>query len=260
MTSAPLPVQPAPLSVQLYTVRRELADDFDGTLDRIAGMGFVSVEPYGLVEHAEALAQALPVRGLRAPSAHASVLGADLATVIDAALRVGVSTVIEPHVDPTRWADRAGVEALAAELTAVAARAADRGIRIGYHNHEFELTNRIDGVAALEVFADALGPDVLLEVDTYWAAVGGEDVPALLGRLGDRVAFLHVKDGPQTMDDREQVAVGSGTMPVADIIAAAPRALPVVELDDTAGDVFAAVEESRRFLLAGPLASGEGRS
>ena len=37
---------------------------------------------------------------------------------------------------------------------------------------------------ALEVLAGSLDAGVLLEVDTYWAAVGGQDVPALLGRLG----------------------------------------------------------------------------
>jgi sugar phosphate isomerase/epimerase len=48
--------------------------------------------------------------------------------------------------------------------------------------------------------------------------VAGQDVPALLGRLGERVRYLHVKDGPVTRDD-PMTAVGSGRMPVAEILA-----------------------------------------
>ena len=52
-------------------------------------------------------------------------------------------------------------------------------MRLGYHNHDFELSSLIGGRPALEVLADELDPGVLLEVDTYWAAVGGQDVPGL---------------------------------------------------------------------------------
>ena len=65
----------------------------------------------------------------------------------------------------------------------------------------------------------------MLEVDTYWVEVGGDGAAELLARLGDKVQFLHVKDGPEPMDDTEQVAVGKGTMPSATSSRAAPEAL-----------------------------------
>jgi sugar phosphate isomerase/epimerase len=238
------------LSVQLYTVRRELAADLPGTLARLVAIGFDTVEGFDLVDLADAYARALPASGLAMPSAHFSLVGADFDAAFDAATRLGVETVIEPWVDPLRWTTRADVEAIAGELNAVAARAADRGLRVGYHNHWFELENRFDGVSALEVLAAALDPEVSLEVDTYWAEIGGEPAPALLRRLGDRVRFLHVKDGPRVRDTTTQTAVGSGELPVAEILAAAPLALRVIELDDyTVGDVFDALAESRRFLV-----------
>ena len=101
-------------------------------------------------------------------------------------------------------------------------------------------------------FAEALDEAVVLEVDTYWAYAGGADVPALLRRLGDRVVALHVKDGDGGLDTSTQVPVGSGRLPVWDFLAAAPDALRVVELDDSAGDLVEATAASRRFLLAGP--------
>ena len=140
--------------------------------------------------------------------------------------------------------------ATAEALNAAAEQAAQHGLRVGYHNHHFELESRIDGPHALEVFADRLSLDVLLEVDTYWAYAGGADVPALLARLGTRVAALHVKDGDGTLDTSKQVAVGSGTLPIRDILAAALDALRVVELDDTTGDIMEAVAASRSYLAS----------
>ncbi|WOF23339.1 sugar phosphate isomerase/epimerase [Microbacterium betulae] len=238
----------SPLSIQLYTVRDALAADLPGTLRRLADTGFRQVEPWGFAARAGAYDEGLRAAALAAPSGHAPLVGADLDATFDAAARLGIGTVIDPHIPEERWADREGVAAIAAELGAAAERAADRGLRVGYHNHAFELERRIGGVAALEVLADALPERVVLEVDTYWAEVGGEPAPALLRRLGERVAFLHVKDGPRTKDDREQVAVGRGDLPIAEILAAAPDALPVVELDDFDGDVFGAVADSLRFL------------
>jgi sugar phosphate isomerase/epimerase len=97
---------------------------------------------------------------------------------------------------------------------------------------------------------------VILEVDTYWAAVGGQDVPALLGRLGDRVRYLHVKDGPiGTREGDMMTAVGSGRMPVADVLAACPSAeWHVVELDRCATDMLTAVGDSLAWLTKHDLA------
>jgi len=241
-------------SVQLYTVREALAADMPGALARLARIGFERVEGFDLVGLQDRYADALPESGLAMPSAHVTLLGADLDLVFAAAHRLGVTTVIDPWVDPGRWGRRGEVEAIAAELSAIAARAEDAGLRIGYHNHWFELENRFDGMTALEVLADALDPRVVLEVDTFWAEVGGEPAPALLRRLGERVQLLHVKDGPRVRDTSTQTAVGSGSLPIADILAAAPQAAQVIELDAYgAGDVFDALADSWRF-MSGPIA------
>ena len=238
----------SPISVQLYTVRDAIAADLPGTLQRLADIGYTQVEPWGFVERVEEYAEALPAAGLTAPSAHAKLVGQDLEPIFAAAVRLGVGTVIDPHIDETRWVTREDVEAIAAEFVAISDAAAAHGLSVGYHNHEFELESVIDGTPALEIFAAALPAGVVLEIDTYWVEVGGVDAAELLARLGDQVQFLHVKDGPKTKDDSEQVAVGKGVMPVRDILRAAPQALAVVELDDTRGDVFTALTDSYEFL------------
>lgn len=236
------------LSVQLYTVRTALAEDLPGTLARIAGLGFRDVELFDFVDQAQEYVAQLAACGLRAPSGHASLLDEDTSRVFDAAEAIGMRTVIQSMVAADQWADVAGVRATATALNAVAAEAADRGLQVGYHNHWWELQSIIGGVNALERFAGYLDDAVVLEVDTYWAQTGGVDPAALLRRLGDRVRFLHVKDGPATLDVREQVAVGAGSLDVAAIIGAAPQAQRVVELDDFAGDVFEALRDSVTYL------------
>ncbi|MBO9039562.1 sugar phosphate isomerase/epimerase family protein [Curtobacterium flaccumfaciens] len=240
-----------PLSVQLYTVRDALGADLPGTLQRIADIGYTNVEAFGFVDNADELAAALRDAGLAAPSGHARLLDAgeqDLERIFHASTTLGFGTLIDPHIDESRWTTREDVEAIARELSALAPRAADHGLVLGYHNHAFEFSNRIDGVSAYEVFADALSDDVVLELDTYWVQVGGDDPVAVIRKYGDKVQFLHVKDGDGSHDDKQQVAVGNGVMPIRDIIAAAPDALHVVELDDHEGDVFQAVTDSYTFL------------
>jgi sugar phosphate isomerase/epimerase len=218
-----------PPALQLYTVRDQLAVDRKGVLDQIAAFGYGAAEPFGILNDPAGLAADLAAAGLAVCSVHANPAG-----------------------------EQAGPVA-AAELNAIAARLAGEGLRLGYHNHDHELAPLPDGTPALEVLAAALDPAVLLEVDTYWAAVAGQDVPALLGRLGERVRYLHVKDGPVTRDD-PMTAVGAGRMPVAEILAAAPAAWHVVELDRCATDMMTAVGDSLAWLAARGLAQPRGTS
>jgi sugar phosphate isomerase/epimerase len=247
----PSAVTPANLSVQLYTVRNALAEDFDGTLEQIAGFGYTQVEPFQFVRFVGSLRDGLSKHGLTAPTAHVGLLAGDQEEIFGAATELGIETVIDPHVPEARWQNEDDVKQIASEINAAAAKGADHGLRVGYHNHSHELRSMIGGRHALEVFADHLAPEVVLEVDTYWAYAGGADVVPLLDRLGSRVVALHVKDGDGTLDTKKQVPVGSGSLPVWDYLAAAPDALRVVELDDSEGDLVDAVRASREFLLAG---------
>lgn len=239
----------APLSIQLYTVREQLAVDPAATFERLREIGFTTVELFGLVEYTAVLSD-LPLYGLTPSSTHASLVDADVVPVFEAAQAVGATTVIQSFTDPSRWTTGDDIAAIADELNRVSAIAADIGITVGYHNHAWELESRVDGTTGLEVLADLLDPAVVLEVDTYWAAVGGADPVALLERLGSRVQLLHIKDGPITKTDLDQVAVGDGRMPVREILAAAPQAIRVIELDDFNGDIFSAVADSAAHLVS----------
>jgi sugar phosphate isomerase/epimerase len=253
VTAHPEPANP--VALQLYTVREQLAADRAGVLKRVAAFGYGAVEPFGILQDPEGLRADLDAADLSVCSVHAAPIGAEADAVIGAARTLGADTVIVPYLPPPRFADADGVRGIAAELNEASARLAGAGLRLGYHNHDFELSTLIGGTPALEVLAASLDDAVLLEVDTYWAAVGGQDVAALLGRLGDRVRYLHVKDGPIVNREDFMTAVGSGRMPVAEILAASPSATwHVVELDRCATDTMTAVGDSLAWLTAQGLA------
>ena len=237
-----------PIGVQLYTVRDALAVDTPATLRRIADLGLRNVEPFGLVDKVDELAGPMAELGLAAPTTHVSFVDGGLDAALAAAGRLGVETMIEPWLPEERWTTRADIAAIAAGLNAAARRAADHGITVGYHNHWWELELRIDGVTALEVLASELDDAVVLELDTYWCAVGGTDPVAMLHTLGERVVALHIKDGPISRDAATQLPAGSGAMAFPGILAAAPAARPVLEFDLYAGDLYEGLGAGIAFL------------
>jgi sugar phosphate isomerase/epimerase len=263
---------PAPISVQLYTVRDAISENLAAALDRVAAIGFTRVEPYRFVEDAAAYAAALPAAGLTAPSGHAPVI--DSATperTFEAAARLGIGTVIDPFVPTERWQTADDAARNAERVNELAVTAAQFDLRFGYHNHNWEFANKVGGRSIYELFAEQLSPEVVLEVDTFWSTVGGADTPVLLTRLGDRVPFIHVKDGKVSGDIatslpssesalvvpeelmaafKLQLPAGSGDVDVPAILASTPEAVRVVEFDGYAGDVFDGIALSLAWLEA----------
>ena len=231
------------ISVQLYSVRESFAADPAATLRRLAELGLRAVEPFGLTEHAETLRPLLAEFGLDAPSSHVSLLDAeDPVRVFAVAAGLGVGTVIQPYWDRQAWDREEDIRATAERLNALAPLASEAGLRVGYHNHEFEARPIFDGRCGLEVLVDHLDPRVVLELDTFWCAVCGTDPAALLERLGQRVQLAHLKDGPLQGDTRKQLVLGQGEMDIPSILRAAPwLETGVIEFDDHEGDIFEAI-------------------
>jgi sugar phosphate isomerase/epimerase len=241
-----------PLSVQLYTVRAELAEDRDGVLRQLADLGFGAVEPFQPTADPTGFRKVADDLGLVVSSAHAmGLLDPDPNPVFDAIATLGTDLAIVPAgIAQEDFATRDGVSRAADLLNALSAKAASHGLRLGYHNHWWEFEPVIDGKHALEVLAELLAPEVFLEIDTYWAAVGGADVPSVLRGLGSRVEAVHVKDGP-VVKGEPNVAVGTGAMPVAEVLGAAPaNAWRIIEFDACATDLFSAIGESRGYVEA----------
>lgn len=259
------------LSVQLYSVFAEFSADPEGTLQRLQAMGLRNVEGVGITENTAGLKALLESTGLHVPTAHSNFLSDEIRfgehvievppfeASLDAAAELGVEILIDPMVAPERWASKDEIAKTAELMNGLSAKAAERGIRLGYHNHSMEFHHSFDGQFALEYFASLLDPTVVLEVDVFWAATGKASVPELLRGLGDRVRALHVKDGiigadPLSsefmgqMDLLDQRIAGQGDLDFVAILDAAPQAeYAVIEFDSFAGDIFEGVEGGVRF-------------
>jgi len=261
------------VAVQLYTVRDYLGD-LDATLGRLADLGVRHVEPFTLFDRPDELAAALAAHGLCAPMAHSPFLSEEIeykgrrvplpprAVTFETAWALGVELLVDPIVPAERWRSLDSVRRTADRFNEAAQEAAEHQLRLGYHNHSFEFHHTFDGVSAYEHFVSLLEPGAVVEVDVFWAATAGQDVPALLHRLGDRVGALHLKDGEIAGDpfrspggyQPEQLRLaplGEGQLPIGDIIAAAPpAAAQVIELDHVPGNPFEAIGDSLTYLRA----------
>ncbi len=239
------------LSLQLYTIRDLLAADREAALSYVASLGLDEVEPFAIERSADWLPGALADHGLKAGSAHTMPIDGDWGPSLDAAVALGLGSLIQPAPgDWTLFDSREGITELAHRLNAAAVRAADLGVTIGYHNHDREFDAQIDGVTAYEAFVDLLDPAIILELDTYWAAFGGQDVPALLAKLGDRVTHLHIKDG--VLDGSRvrlpNVALGRGDMDQPSVLTAGAGKVWVLEFDAADGELLPQVTDSVTYL------------
>jgi sugar phosphate isomerase/epimerase len=157
---------------------------------------------------------------------------------------------------------------IADRLNALVDTAATFGLEVGYHNHAQEFVADFDGQTAYERFVELTDERVVLELDLYWALTGGQDVAALVSRLGDRLVAAHVKDGiaPASnpfapgagdfgSDSLDQRHAGTGDVPLADALrAASALKYAVIEYDKAPGDVFADIAASYAFLIEGGFA------
>jgi sugar phosphate isomerase/epimerase len=257
--------EPRPIALQLWTVREELEADRAAALRRIARSGFGAVELFGLgrrgITRAERIARAAGLRrqlddeGLLVCAAHGRLpAGAELDAVLDALEILGGECLIVPSPDSIDGCESAlesadGVRAMADRLNAAAARAAARGLSVGYHNHWQEWQRVHHGRPAFELLWERLDPAVVAEVDVYWARVGGQDPAAVIEGLGARARLLHVKDGPGDTDS-PQTALGEGVVDLDATLAAGRNARwHVVELDDCATDKLDAAKAGGDWLV-----------
>lgn len=246
-----------PIALQTYSVREQMARDFERTLTRIAGMGYPALEitfdiPGASLQEAERLVRSL---GFQIAAAHAPLpLDDKRSAVLDFAAQFGVSALVFPG-NRQDFATPEGIRRFCGRMNDAYELVAERGLALGYHNHwwEFDLQQ---GRPGFDVMLELLNPGVFFEVDTYWVQAAGQDVPALLRRLGGRASLLHIKDGPATKD-APMVAVGQGVMDFPAIVEAASGAQwLIVELDRCATDMLRAVDESYRYLVGEGLAHG----
>lgn len=247
-----------PIAVQLYSVRDALQADFEGTLRRLATMGYTGVEFAGVYGESPQAAAALCAElGLQVTSLHTvfneGVLDERL---IEIAQTLGTNTIVCAWMSPERFLTQAGITQAANELNTAAATLKAHGLRLAYHNHEFEFMANAETGIPHEMLRQQLSPDVLFEIDSYWVHVAGSVPSQVLRDLAGRVPLIHLKDGTGKRDG-EMLALGSGVMDIADVVAAGADAeWFIVELDTFNGDMMTAIAASFAYLVEQGITHG----
>jgi sugar phosphate isomerase/epimerase len=240
------------IALQLYTVRDPLAQDFEGTLALLAKAGYKNVELAGLYERTpQQVRDILDKLKLKAVAAH---VGLDwFADKMDQAIAdakvLGYKNLVMPWL-PNELRNAAGFTQVAKTLEAAGRKAADAGMTVCYHNHDFEFIKLGDGTRGWDILYAQSDPKYLqAELDLYWAAFAGEDALKVMQQLSGRLPLLHVKDmaaGPE----RKMAEVGTGVIDYQAIAKAAPacgvKAFVIEQDRDWAGSPV----ESARLSLA----------
>lgn len=209
------------IGVQLYTVRQAMGDDFEGTLRRVAAIGYAEVEFAGYFGRPPAAVRAvLDDVGLRAPSAHVSyeVLGDDWGPILETANVVGHDYLICPGLPRSVTESIAGYQRVADVFNRAGERAREAGISFGYHNHAAEFA-LLEGQVPYDVLiAESDSQHVLLQMDLFWIIRGGRDPLEYFARYPGRFPSVHVKD-MDGLPDGAMVDVGQGSIDFAAIFA-----------------------------------------
>lgn len=192
-----------PLGLQLYSVREQLAKDFEGTLVELAKLGYREVEAAGFYGRtAPEIRKIMASAGLACVSTHSpySELGKHFDEILAYAKAVGVGYLI--CSSPGKQTPGSGGEKLtledwrwnAAQFNRFGEACKAVGIQFGYHNHIAEF-GAIDGVVPYEELLRLTDPaKVTMEMDCGWVVAGGGDPESLLRTHPGRVSMLHVKD------------------------------------------------------------------
>ncbi len=235
-------VPPRSISIQLYTVRNALAADLEGTLAALAAIGYRRVEHAGFVGRTAAeFKAALDAAGIWASSGHVGIpqpfdAAAWRASLADARL-LRSRYVVHPFFGINFGTgevvrDRATWTAFARDLNRAGRMAREAGLRLGYHNHNWEFFRLDDGSGdrAFDVLVEETDPRyVHLELDLFWAWRGAADPVDLVRRTNGRVRQYHVKDLNQAGSFADP---GQGLIDFARIFRAHAVDEYIVERDD----------------------------
>jgi sugar phosphate isomerase/epimerase len=205
------------IGIQLYSLRRELAKDFEGTLARVAQIGYTEVEFAGYYDRTPAeVKAALERTGLDAPSAHVpiSLLRENWPKTVDAARLMGHRYLIVAWIPEDERATAKAMMRIAELFQKAGAEAKAGGLRFGFHNHDVDFMpiGGRGGKAPFDVLLEKTDPGhVAFELDLYWITKAGRDPLAYFARYPGRFELVHVKDSGGPPDHR-MVDVGRGTI------------------------------------------------
>jgi sugar phosphate isomerase/epimerase len=250
-----------PVGLQLWSVRKALSKDFNGTLAKVRAMGFEEVEAAGLYDRPPLkFRAALEKAGLRCQSVH---LGYEQfrdrpAEAFTELKPLGLSWVVCPWIAHGSNFGPDEARAAAVVFNRAGKMAQEQGLSLAYHCHGYEFVSSPQGTL-FDTLADATDPSVVsFQIDVLHAFLGGADPAALITKYGPRVKSLHLKDlkqgfspsaGLAIAPDGSDVPVGTGQLNWQAIFRAAVKAgVPIYYIEDESLDPLGHIPQSVAYL------------
>jgi len=237
------------IGVQLYTVRDAMQQDMDGTLAKVAAIGYKEVELAGFTmdggkilyftHSPEDLKASLDRHGLTAISTHvnyASLSPENFPKVIEVSKMLGHRYIVNPWIDDDIRKQPDGWKQAAATFNRAGEMSKKSGIQFAYHNHWFEWFP-VNGKLPYDILLKETDPNLVkMEMDLCWITIAGQDPVKYFNLYPGRFPLVHVKDmkklpkvtgsGNQDFGDSldDMTEVGSGVIDWKRIFAHADKA------------------------------------
>ena len=246
------------IGLQLFTMREQLAADFEGTLRKVAELGYEGVEFYTYGNFsAKDMKALLDELGLKAIGSHIQLqaLKDNLQAEIEYLKVIGAKYAICPWL-PLEIRDEESWKQHLVDFAEVARVCSEKDITFLYHNHDFEFTTKLDGKPVFEVLFDSISPEHLkVEMDIGWVQYAGIEPVSYIHKYAGRLPLLHLKDYLKVSRDPEKsidtVELGQGDLPLLNIIQAASDASVewiIVEQDSCVNSPFECIATSLQWL------------
>ena len=192
------------IGLELYTVRDAIKKDFEGTLAKVAKVGYKEVELAGYFEHMSGWnpppkeeRRILDSHGLAAPATHVpytALTPENWPKVVEASKILGHKYIVNPSIDRSLVKSIDGWKRAAETFNRAGKESAQSGIRLGYHNHVEEF-KPLDGQLPYDTLLAATDPKlVVMEMDLGWAHHAGVDPLQYFAKHPGRFPLVHVKD------------------------------------------------------------------
>lgn len=213
-----------PIGLELYSVRKALAEDLMGTVRKVAGLGYEDVEFYApyynwTLEQAKDVRKLMDDVGIKCLSTHNNFTNykpeniqkaIDYNKILGSGILVVASAGRPQNLDD--W------KKIADGLTEGHNRLRAAGLRGGYHNHQAEFTP-LEGKRPIEVIASGTQKEFALQLDVGTCVEMGSDPVAWINANPGRIRTMHLKDWDKEKGYR--VLYGEGAVPWKAVLDAA---------------------------------------
>jgi len=229
------------IGLQLYTLRDVINKDPKGVLKQVSDLGYEELEAYsyrdGLLFGMKAKEFGDYVRslGMRTTSGHYSLgkaermkdikgtLTNDWERAVADAKEIGQEYMILAFLMPEERKTLDDYKQVCEILNKAGEVCKRYGIRIGYHNHDFEFV-KIDNQVPYFLMLSELDPKLVsMELDLYWSTYAEYPPVELFKKYPGRFEQWHLKDMDKT-DRKKNANVGTGSIDFSQILASASLA------------------------------------